>query len=116
MAPSLPFPRRFTCPQPGLKHQERRSLRKARSTRPRLMVELLETRNLFSNSQWLAVVNGLPSSSNVEQQLQNGQNLLHAAGVTDREARLVAALDLGGTFVVETPAEVTQPFLAAELQ
>jgi hypothetical protein len=84
------------------------------SARPAL--ELLEDRTLLSGGEWLAVVGGITPGATLQEQTQHGQNLLHASGIADQNARVVAALDLSGTFLVQAPPEADQPTLTSELQ
>jgi hypothetical protein len=79
-------------------------------------VEILECRNLPSNGQWLAVFGGITPGATLAEQAQYGQNLLNASGVPAQDARVEAALDLSGTFVVQTPPDLTEQTLTAELQ
>src|SRR5262249_9591655 len=46
----------------------------------------------------------------------SGQYLLQANGLSESDVRVVTALDLTGAFTLETPADVTQETLTAELQ
>jgi hypothetical protein len=99
----------------------RRSLRPRlplRTRRPgaRPALELLEDRTLLSGGEWLAVVGGISPGANLGEQTQYGQNLFHASGIADQNARVVAALDLSGAFLVQTPTDVGQTALAGELQ
>jgi hypothetical protein len=81
-----------------------------------LLLELLEDRNLLSNGQWAAYFNGLTPAPTLPDQLVAGQNLLKAAGLSDQAVAVVQAVDLSGTFIVQTPGDVTQDALAAELR
>src|SRR6266567_7616879 len=71
-------------------------------------LELLEDRNLLSGGQWLAVFNGISPGYTLDEQTQFGRDLLHSAGLSDPDVRVVSALDLTGTFALQTPADVTQ--------
>ena len=52
----------------------------------------------------------------LEEQGQYGQSLLKLSGVSEQDVHVVQALDLSGTFVVQTPLDVSQEVLTAELQ
>jgi hypothetical protein len=88
----------------------------ARALKARPFLELLEDRTLLSNGQWVAVFEGLSPGTSPDEQAQYGRNLLHASGVADEDVRVVAALDLSGTFLLETPLDVTQWTVTAQLQ
>ena len=88
----------------------------ARALKARPFLEALEDRNLPSNGQWLAVFGGLAPGGTLDEQTGYGKNLLNASGVSDDNVRVLAAVDLSGTFVVQTPADVTQDTLTGELQ
>src|SRR5262245_15667253 len=75
--------------------------------RARLLVELLEDRRLLSGSQRLAVFSGIPPASTLDQQTQAGQDLLRSSGLSEQDVLVVGALDLTGTFLVQTPADAT---------
>ncbi len=87
-----------------------------RAFRGRPLLEVLEDRTLLSGGEWMAVVGGITPGTNLQEQTQYGQNLLHASGVADQDARVVAALDLSGTFLVQAPPDVDQQTLSSELQ
>jgi hypothetical protein len=93
-----------------------RSTNKIRFLRARLFLEPLEDRRLLSNGQWFAVFTGLSPGTNLPEQAQYGQILLHAAGVTDDKVQVLDALDLSGTFLIQTPVAVTQATLTSELK
>jgi hypothetical protein len=93
-----------------------RAASKVRPVRARLFVEQLEVRNLFSAGQWAAYFSGLAPADNLNDQTHIGQNLLHYAGLQDQNVAVVGALDLSGSFIVQTPANVTQETLTSELQ
>src|SRR5947209_3305245 len=80
----------------------------ARALKARPFLEALEDRNLPSADHWLAVVGGMVPGHDLAEQTRLGQNLLHESGVTDQQAQVVEALDLSGTFVVQTPTDVEQ--------
>jgi hypothetical protein len=85
------------------------------SNKTRPILELLEDRTLLSNGEWLAVFGGIAPGSTLDEQTQNGQNLLHLSGIADQDVSAVKALDLSGSFVVQTPPNVTQATLTSEL-
>jgi Bacterial pre-peptidase C-terminal domain len=95
----------------------RRSLRPRRllSLRARLAFELLEDRTMMANGQWQAFFGGITPGPTLEEQVQYGQNLLQLSGVTE-DFRVVEALDLSGSFVIETPASFTLSTLTSGLQ
>src|SRR5262249_54592717 len=99
---------RPSCPRP-------RSV-KVRTGRRRLLVECLEERTLLSNGQWLAVIDGIAPTDNTADQAPPAQNPLHPIGLRDQDVPSVQAIDLSGTFVVQTPLGVTQQTLTGELQ
>src|SRR5437762_2681857 len=59
----------------------RKSVRRARGERKaarrqrRPLVELLETRQVLSSEQWIAVIDGIPSGADLDEQLQNARAL-----------------------------------------
>src|SRR5207244_7250712 len=75
----------------------------ARALKARPVLEALEDRYLPSNGQWLAVFGGMAPGNNLQEQTLLGQNLLHQSGVTDDHVQVAEALDLSGSFVVQTP-------------
>src|SRR5262249_40256815 len=87
-----------------------------RKTGVRLLAELLEDRTLPSNGQWYAVFRGMAPGASQPEQTQYGQNLLHSAGVLDQDASVIAALDLSGTFLLQSPPNTTQQALTSQLQ
>jgi hypothetical protein len=90
--------------------------RKVAPARSRLLVELLEDRTLLSGGQWMAVFEGLPTEVGITEQTQYGEGLLHSSGLADEQVRVVRALDLNGTYLLQTPVEVTHWDLVSELQ
>ena len=76
----------------------------------------MEDRTLPSNGQWLAVFGGMTPGVTLEEEAQFGQNLLQKSGVSANDVQVVTALDLSGSFVVQTPTNVTQGTLIGELQ
>jgi hypothetical protein len=89
--------------------------RRLQSVRARLVFELLEDRALMANGQWLAVFGGITPGVTLDEQVHYGQNLLQLSGVTD-EVRVVEALDLSGSFAIETPVNYTLSTLTQGLQ
>ncbi len=77
---------------------------------------MLEDRTLLDNGQWLVVINGLTPAPSLAAQVRVGANLLHSVGLQDQDVTILQALDLSGTFVVQTPVSVTEPILTSELQ
>src|SRR5262249_31402081 len=96
-------------------HSRRRTWT-ARTLKFRPSLERLEDRTLPSNGQWLAGFGGISPGSALQEQTQIGQNLLLTSGVADQDVHVVSALDLSGSFVVQTPVDVDQPTLTSELQ
>src|SRR5688572_3828670 len=85
---------------PGSRRSRRRNSRSpARFVT--LRGEQLEVRNVLA-SQWLAVIGGLAPGDSLNEQSQLGQELLESSGVVAEEAYVVDALDLRGTFVLQT--------------
>ena len=83
-----------------------RSLRRAKRDRARklrLIIESLEDRTVPANGQWLAVIGGMAPGANLPEQADNGERLLHSAGVLDEDVHIVEAMDLSGNFLVQTP-------------
>jgi hypothetical protein len=80
------------------------------------LLECLEERTLLDNGQWLAVINGIPPADNAADQIRHGQDLFHSVGLLDQDVAVVDVLDLSGTFVVQTPVDVTEETLANELK
>jgi hypothetical protein len=83
---------------------------------PRLTVESLECRTLPSTGQWTAVFGGISPGATIAEQTGYGQNLLHSSGIADADAQVLTALDLTGTFLVQTPTSVEEDTLTSELQ
>jgi hypothetical protein len=81
-------------------------------------LESLEERCLLSvpAEQWLVVINGISPATTLDDQAQAGATLLQVNGIVDADVHVVQALDLTGSFLVETPADVTQATLSKELQ
>jgi len=69
-----------------------------------------------SAGQWLAFFEGIPAGNSLEEQALAGQTWLLDAGVTDEEVHVVNALDLSGSFLVQTPLDVDESALVTELQ
>ena len=107
----LSWLRNFLSRRPA---SQKRQTPRARSAR--LCLELLEDRNLLSNGQWVAVFGGLTPATTFDTQAQNGQNLLQASGISTSSVQVVKALDLSGSFAVQTPLDVDQTTLTSELQ
>src|SRR5262245_58278249 len=91
------------------------SLKKSRLARARLKVESLEDRTLMSSGQWVAVFSGVTPAANLAAQTTSGVTLLHAYGIEDDEVRVLNALDLYGTFLVQAPSGVGEETLTSEL-
>src|SRR5262249_59411475 len=89
--------------------------RGAPALKARPFLELMEDRTLLSGGQWLAVFEGLPTGVGITEQTQYGQGLLHSSGLTDEQVHVVRALDLSGTYLLQTPVEVTHWGLVSEL-
>jgi hypothetical protein len=99
--------------------QYRRRPRRAtagRTPKVRLYLECLEERTLLSSGEWLAVISGISPADNLADQAQAGQDLLVNSGVSPQTVQVVSALDLSGTFRLQTATTVDQPTLTAELQ
>jgi autotransporter-associated beta strand protein len=86
-------------------------------TKPRhLSIEPLEVRRLLVAGQWQAIIAGMAPAATLDQQTVLGQNLFHAYNIADANAQVVRALDLSGTFLVQTPDTATQGDVTSELQ
>src|SRR5262245_60748078 len=94
----------------------RRRVKTIRPSKARLLAELLEDRTLPSNGQWLAVFDGISPGANLDEQAHIGQVLLSSAGLSEQEVQVVGALDLTGTFILQTPPEATQHALDSKLE
>src|SRR5687768_2410740 len=89
-----------------------------RPREPRLesaVVEVLEQRRLLSAGQWYAVVGGMAPGATLDQQLEHGRSLLRSSGLTSG-IQVVEALDLSGTFRIETSTTGTQEQVAERLR
>ena len=93
----------------------RKSERRKSPLKSWLKVEALEDRAMPSQSQWVAVFNNLAPAETLEQQTTSATTLLSSFGVTEDEVRVLAALDLSGSYLVETADTVTQSELNAQL-
>src|SRR5262245_53299714 len=80
----------------------------------RLAVEPLEERRVLSGDQWVMVFRGLTLGATPEEQVQAGQTFLQDHGINN--IQIVAALDLEGTFLIETSEETSDEALQEELQ
>jgi hypothetical protein len=100
---------------PNRLSRKARQVKVNRANKARLQLELLETRNLLDNGQWHAVINGIAAGANLDGQTRIGQNLLHYAGIQERDVAVIRAVDLSGTFLVQTPVHVTEEELTGEL-
>jgi hypothetical protein len=80
----------------------------------RLRVENLEDRTVPSGTEWLLRLDGL-SGTTTDEQMQEAQDLLHAAGVQDQDVLVVDHATLDGNIVVETPPGVPQAVVTQEL-
>src|SRR5439155_21341596 len=89
--------------------QHHRPVKSPGRPRTRVLVEALEDQRLLSNSQWLAVFTGISPGATQQEQTQHGADRLHSAGLLDQDVRVVDALDLSGTLLLETPEDVSQP-------
>jgi len=69
--------------------------------------EHLESRYVMAAGQWVAVFNSMAPADNLDDQALLGQNLLSTSGVAEQDARVVAALDLSGSFLVQAPYDST---------
>src|SRR5262249_9059911 len=78
--------------------------------------ETLEDRNLMSTGQWFAFFNGMTPGATLDEQAGYGQNLLTASGIKPENVHVLSAIDFSGTFLVQTPTDVTQQTLTTELQ
>src|SRR5262245_36832539 len=94
--------------------RRRRQTRKARPARTFLLVELLEDRTLLSGVEWLLRLDGLSGTTTAEQ-MQEAQDLLHAAGVQDQDVLVVDHAVLDGNIVVQAPPGIPQAVLTQEL-
>lgn len=81
-----------------------------------LLYESLEARIPLDATQWLAVFEGLAHSESLEEQAQYGQNLLRSSGVSEQELQVVEALDLSGSFIVQTSTSVPEESVTAQLE
>src|SRR5262249_54985634 len=66
--------------------------------------------------QWLAFFDGISPAETLQEQTLIGQDLLLGSGVPDQDVHVETALDLAGTFLLQTPTDVTQSAVAGELQ
>ncbi len=82
-------------------------LRRRNRLNPRL--ELLEDRNLLDGAFWYAVFHGVPSAGSLDKQTDVGRHLLESSGIPDSEIHVEKALDLTGTFLLETPETYPTP-------
>src|SRR5260370_3988226 len=64
----------------------------------------------------MAVFGGLCPAARLGLQAQEGKLLMQSSAVLELNVRVVNALDLSGTFVLQTPLDVTQQTLTSELQ
>jgi Bacterial pre-peptidase C-terminal domain/Bacterial Ig-like domain len=71
---------------------------------------------LSGHGRWLATFAGLEPGEELSDQTVVGQNLLHAAGISDSDIFVVTAVDLSGTFDLLTPVTATQQSLTEKLQ
>jgi hypothetical protein len=79
-------------------------------------MEILEDRLTPADGHWVAVFGGISPGADLEEQTQFGQQLLASSGVLPQDVRVVEALDLSGTFAVQTPEDVSEEALTSELQ
>lgn len=77
--------------------------------------EPLEDRCVMSNL-WLTVFSNLPSYPTLQAEETFARDLFTAAGVTQDEVITLKALDLTGSFLIETSPNVTQQTLDTELK
>lgn len=89
--------------------------RQMQSAVTRALVENLEERKLLSSGEWYAVFAGMTPGNTFAQQTQLGQNLLHSAGITDSQARVIEAMDFSGAFRIQTPLATTLGQLSSTL-
>ena len=80
-----------------------------------LRVEALEDRAMPSLGQWVAVFNNLAPAEALEQQTTSARTLLNSFGVTEDEVSVVGALDLSGSYLVQTAETMTQDELNDQL-
>jgi hypothetical protein len=80
----------------------------------RLVVEQLEDRRVLVGDQWIMAFRDLTLGTTPEEQVQAGQAYLLEHGVND--VQIVAALDLEGTFLIETSEDATDESLRDELE
>jgi hypothetical protein len=80
----------------------------------RLRVENLEDRTVPSGTEWLLRLDGLAGTT-TDEQMQEAQDLLHAAGVQDQDVLVVDHATLDGNIVVETPPDLPQDVVTQEL-
>src|SRR5262245_34553482 len=93
--------------------------RRARAGRAfpfRPYLQQLEDRTVPTNGQWLAVFDGLTPGADLDEQAQVGRDLLTSSGVQAEEATIARAFDLSGSFLVQTPVDVSQEALTSRLQ
>ena len=71
--------------------KRRRPARTARAFKRRPLLEQLEDRTLPANGLWLAIFSGLPAATNIPDQILEGKQLLHSAGLIDDNVQVVNA-------------------------
>jgi hypothetical protein len=69
----------------------------------------------MAGDQWIAVINSMTPADNLDEQARLAQELLEAADVAENEARIVGALDLSGSFVVQAAGGSTAESVSATL-
>ena len=79
-------------------------------------LEALEDRTMPTTTQWMAAFGGLTPANDFIAQAQEGKTLLHSAGIAEQNVQVLSAVDLSGSFIVQTPADVTLATLTNELQ
>ena len=70
----------------------------------------------MASGQWMVAIGGIAPATTLEQQTQVGQVLLHSYGISDANAQVLRALNLDGSFLVQTPDIATPTEVANELQ
>ncbi len=107
--------RTSTMSRPSLRLVGReRGPSRSKRRQARVMLESLENRSLLTAGNWLTVLQGLPVGADIEKQTMYGEYLIQSRGV--QFVTGIEALDLTGSFQVDTATNVTQQALQTELQ
>jgi hypothetical protein len=78
-------------------------------------LEALEARSLLAGGQWIAVLGAMSPAGDLGRQAELGGDLLRDAGVPASAAKVVSALDLSGSFLLQGPADSTILSMSATL-